>query len=77
MGAAREVATEGGGVAGRLGNVLSRGTSGSAVVLSVYVGAIGANGAMDRGSVYGFTAIDNKVKGKAAEERIVEEGGGK
>ena len=64
MGAAQEVVTEGGGVAGRLENVLSQGTSGGAVVWIVDVGDIGANGADVRGSSDGFTAIGNKFKGK-------------
>ena len=75
MGESRVVATEGGGVAGRLGNVLSQSTSGGAVVWSVDVGAIGANGAEVRGSSYGFSVTGKKVKGKAAEGRVVAEGG--
>ena len=74
---AQEVATEGGGVAGRLKKVLSRGTPGGAVVWSGYVSDIGDNGAEVRGIPYRFPAIGKKVKGKAAEGRVVEEGGGK
>ena len=77
MGAAREVATEGRGVAGRLGNFLSRGTSGGAVVWSGDVGAIGANGAEVIGRSYGFPATGKKVKGKATEGRVMAEGGNK
>ena len=77
MGESREVATEGGGVAGRHRNVLSHGTSGGAVVWSVDMGAIGANGVEVRGSSYGFSATGNKVKVKAAEGGVVEEGCGK
>ena len=77
MGKDQEVSTEGGGVAGHLGNVLSHRTSGSDDVWSVYVGAIGANGADVRGSSYGFPVTGNKVKGKAAEGRVMVEGGGK
>ena len=50
MGAAREVSTEGGGIAGGLRIFLSRGTSGDAVVWSGDVGSIGANDAEVRGS---------------------------
>ena len=62
MGADQEVATEGGGVAVRLGKVLSRGSSGGAVVWIRDVGYIGTNGADVRGSAYGFPVTGNKVK---------------
>ena len=77
MRAAREVATEGGGIAGGLIKCLSRGTSSGAVVWSGDVGSIGANDAEVRGSSYGFDATGNKIKDKAAEGRVVEEGGRK
>ena len=72
-----EFATEVGGVAGRIGTFLSRGTSGVAVVWSGDVGANGDNNVEVRGSSCGFPEIRNKVKGKAAEGRVVVEGGGK
>ena len=50
MGAAWEVATEGGGVSICVGKVLSCGTSVGAVVWRRVVGAIGANGVEVRGS---------------------------
>ena len=74
MGADQEVAAELGGVAGRLGKVLLRSSSGSALVWDVDVGSIGANGAEVRGSECVFPDIGNKVKGKAAEVRVMVEG---
>ena len=77
MGVAREVATEGGGGAVSLGKVLSRSSSGSAIVWGRDVGDFGANGAEVRGSVRGFPTSRNKVKGKASEGRVMATGGGK
>ena len=65
MGVDWEVSTEEGGVAGRLGKVLSCGTSGSAIVWSGEVVAIGANVTYVRGSSYGFPATGNQVKASA------------
>ena len=75
MGADWGFATEGGGVAGHLRKKKSHGTSGSAVVWSGDVGAIGAYDVEVRGSSCGFPATGNKVKGKDAEGRVVAEGG--
>ena len=77
MGAVQEFPTEGGGVAGCLGNYLSCGTSGGAVFGGGDVGAIGVNGVKVRGRSYGFPVTDNRVKGKAAEGQVVSEGGNK
>ena len=76
MGAAWEVDMEGGVRARRLGNVLLRCSSGVAVFWGRYVGAISANGAKIRGSAPWFPEAGNKVKVKAAEVRVVAEGGG-
>ena len=70
MGADWEVSTEGGGVSGRLGKVLSCGTSSGAVVWSGEVVAIVANGAEVRGSPYGFPETGNKLKAKPLMDRL-------
>ena len=72
--AAREVATEVGGVAGYLGKYSSRVSSGGSVVLGKDVGDISSNGTYVRVIAYGFPAIVNKVKGKADEGQVVAEG---
>ena len=67
MGADWGVATEGGGRSGRLGEVLSRSSSGVAVIWCKDVNAIGDSGTEVRDSACGFPATGNKVKGKMAE----------
>ena len=76
MGAAREVATEGVGRAGRLRFFLLRSSSGGDVVCGGDVGAIGSTVADVRGSACGFPATGNKAKGKADDGRVVAEGDG-
>ena len=76
MGAYWEVATERGGGAGRLRNFLLRSCSSSAVVWGGDMGDISDNGVEVRGSACDFPTTGNKVKGRAAEGLVVEEGSG-
>ena len=77
MGAARGVATEGGGGADSLGKVLSHGSSGGAIVWGGDMGDFVANLAEFIVSACGFPAVGHKVKGKEAEGRVVTAGDGK
>ena len=61
MGAVWEDAMEGGCGTGRLGKVLLRGNTGSAVVWGREVGVVGANGTDARESSYGVTETGEKV----------------
>ena len=76
IGETREDATEGGGRISHLGNVLSRGNTGGALVWGGDVGAVGSNGAEVRDSACGFPETGDKVKGKEAEGRFLADGGG-
>ena len=77
MRVAWEITTEGEGVAGRLGKVLSCGSSGIALFWGGDVGDIVDNGAEVRGSACGFPEKIKKVKGKAAKGQVIAEGGSK
>ena len=76
LGAAREYATEGGGGAHHMGEVLSRVSTGGADVWGRNMGVVGANGVEARGNSCGVPEIGGEVKGKEAEELFVAEGGG-
>ena len=82
VGAAQEVATEGGGGAGSLGKNLTHGSSGVALVWSGHMGAFGTNDAEVRGKacefpVAGHTYTGNVVEGwvlAAGDDRIIPKG---
>ena len=71
LGAALEVDTEGGGGAGILVRVLPRGSSGGAIVWSIYMGDFGANGAEVRGSACGLLRQVTGKKAKRMRNRVV------
>ena len=77
VGAAQEVATEGGGGAGSLGKNLTHGSSGVALVWSGHMGAFGTNDAEVRGSACGFHAAGHTKKGNTAEGWVLEEDDGR
>ena len=77
MGAAQEDAIEGGGRAGHIGKVLSRGNKDGAVVWVGDEDVVRANGSEARGSSCGFPETDDEFEGKKAEGRFMAEGGGK
>ena len=74
---AREVDIEGVGGSGCLGIFLSRGSSGGAFAWGGDMGAISDKGVEVRGNKYWFPSRGNKFKGKAAEGRVLVEGGRK